>query len=80
VAKSRKNNRERFGVSGGVVDAVLRNREIVAKDGRGYLGLGADASASVEVAWPSGAKQQFKNVPANQRVLIDENRGLSGLQ
>ncbi len=44
------------------------------------FGLGADAIASVEVAWPSGAKQQFKNVAANRRLLIDESRGLSALQ
>ena len=43
------------------------------------FGLGADAAATVDVAWPSGAKQQFKNVAANQRVLIDESRGLSSL-
>ena len=44
------------------------------------FGLGADATANVDVVWPSGAKQQFRNVHANQRVLIDENRGLSALQ
>jgi hypothetical protein len=44
------------------------------------FGLGGDASANVEVVWPSGAKQQFKNVKANQRVSIDEARGLSSLQ
>ena len=43
------------------------------------FGLGADASANVEVDWPSGAKQQFKNVKANQRVLVDEAKGLSVL-
>jgi hypothetical protein len=43
------------------------------------FGLGADASASVEVIWPSGAKQEFASVPANHRVLIDESRGLSAL-
>jgi len=44
------------------------------------FGLGPDASASVEVVWPSGAKQHFRNVTANQRVLIDEQRGLSALR
>jgi hypothetical protein len=34
----------------------------------------------LEVVWPSGAKQQFKNVAANQRVLIDEDHGLSALR
>jgi hypothetical protein len=43
------------------------------------FGLGPDASANVEVEWPSGAKQQFRNVKANQRALIDEGRGLSVL-
>jgi hypothetical protein len=41
------------------------------------FGLGADTAASLEVAWPSGAKQQFKNVAANQRVIVDESRGLT---
>jgi hypothetical protein len=44
------------------------------------FGLGSDVSASLEVVWPSGAKQQFRNVAANQRVLIDESRGLAVLQ
>ena len=44
------------------------------------FGLGADASANVEVAWPSGIKQQFQGVAANERVRIDENRGLSTLK
>ena len=44
------------------------------------FGLGRDSVASVEVVWPSGVKQQFSNVAANRRVLIDESRGLTPLQ
>ena len=44
------------------------------------FGLGADVAANVEVEWPSGAKQQFKSVKANQRVMVDEAKGLSVLQ
>ena len=44
------------------------------------FGLGADATANVEIVWPSGAKQQFPKVAANQRVLVDETRGLSSLK
>jgi len=44
------------------------------------FGLGPDASSAVEVEWPSGTKQRFKNVAANRRVLIDEDRGLAALQ
>jgi hypothetical protein len=39
------------------------------------FGLGSDTSATVQVEWPSGAKQSFP-VGANQRVVIDEARGL----
>ena len=44
------------------------------------FGLGADTVVTnIEVSWPSGAKQQFKNVAANQRILLDEGRGLTVL-
>ena len=31
---------------------------------------------SVSVEWPSGTKQQFKNVPVNQFIVIDETKGI----
>ena len=31
---------------------------------------------SLSVEWPSGIKQQFKNVPINQFVVIDETKGI----
>jgi hypothetical protein len=41
------------------------------------FGLGRDASASrIEVEWPSGARQTFTTVAANQTVDIDEARGI----
>jgi len=43
------------------------------------FGLGPDSVATVQVEWPSGAKQQFPNVAANRRLLIDENRGITPL-
>ena len=42
------------------------------------FGLGRDAVVeSLEVTWPSGATQRFGDIPANQRVVIDEAAGLS---
>jgi hypothetical protein len=41
------------------------------------FGLGKDTSAQVEVEWPSGARQQFKDVPANGFLAIDEGRGIT---
>lgn len=44
------------------------------------FGLGRDKTAStVEVVWPSGARQQFTNVAANAQYLIDERAGLKPL-
>ena len=40
------------------------------------FGLGKDPSATVEVDWPSGAKQQFQDVPANLFLTIDESRSI----
>ena len=41
------------------------------------FGLGQDRIAStVEVEWPSGAKQTFKDVTANQLFTIDEAKGI----
>jgi hypothetical protein len=40
------------------------------------FGLGKAATASVEVEWPSGTRQQFANVSANQFLTIDETRGI----
>ena len=44
------------------------------------FGLGKDTSASVEIDWPSGTKQQVGSVPANQRITVDEARGITPSQ
>ncbi len=41
------------------------------------FGLGADGTASVDVEWPSGARQHFGNVRANERVTIEEGGGIT---
>jgi hypothetical protein len=39
------------------------------------FGLGKDASAStIEIDWPSGTKQKLSNVPANQRLEVQEKQ------
>jgi len=44
------------------------------------FGLGKDASASVEIEWPSGAKQSIGSMAANQFLTIDESRGVVSRQ
>ena len=41
------------------------------------FGLGKDTGATVQVEWPSGAKQQIGNVAADQFLVIDEGRGIT---
>ena len=41
------------------------------------FGLGADKVVqTLEVEWPSGTKQRFANLPANQVVTVDEAKGI----
>jgi hypothetical protein len=41
------------------------------------FGLGADTSVtSVDVEWPNGPRQHFGAMPGNQRIVIDEDKGI----
>ena len=41
------------------------------------FGLGADTQVSVlSIEWPSGTRQRFANVAANQFLSIDESKGI----
>jgi hypothetical protein len=40
------------------------------------FGLGKDALGTVSVEWPSGTKERFENVQANQFLLIQEGKGI----
>jgi len=41
------------------------------------FGLGPDTVVnSLQVEWPSGTKQKFASVPANQAIVIDEAKGI----
>lgn len=41
------------------------------------FGLGADKVVqTLEIDWPSGIKQSFSNVPANQVVTVEEGKGI----
>jgi hypothetical protein len=44
------------------------------------FGLGKDSSASIDVEWPSGARQQLGSVAANQFLRIDESHGITSRQ
>ena len=48
-----------------------------ASDLRLHFGLGPAAAADLEIRWPSGLKQNFTNVRANQIVRIEEGKSVS---
>ena len=49
-----------------------------AQDPRIYFGLGTHARAdSIEIAWPSGAREVLKDLAADQIVTIEEGRGVT---
>ena len=47
-----------------------------ANDLRLHFGLGAATAADLEIRWPSGLKQTFTNVRANQIIRIEEGQAM----
>jgi enediyne biosynthesis protein E4 len=80
-----KSNRDGIGASVAIASASGKQWNVV-RSGSSYasesdralvFGLGQDpVVTSIEVAWPSGTKQKFANVAANQFITIDETRGI----
>ena len=80
-----KSNRDGIGASVTITSASGKQWNVV-RSGSSYasqsdlalvFGLGQDpVVSSIEVAWPSGTKQKFTNVAANQFITIDETRGI----
>jgi enediyne biosynthesis protein E4 len=80
-----KSNRDGIGASVSISSASGKQWNVV-RSGSSYasqsdlalvFGLGQDPVVnSIDVTWPSGTKQKFANVSANQFVTIDETRGI----
>src|SRR5277367_3216273 len=80
-----KSNRDGIGASVSIASASGKQWNTV-RSGSSYasqsdlalvFGLGQDpVVTSIDVTWPSGAKQKFANVAANQFITIDETRGI----
>jgi hypothetical protein len=79
-----KSNRSALGALVRVNSAVGRQWQTV-HSGSSYcsqselaltFGLGKETSADVSIEWPSGTRQQFKKLSANQFVNVNESRGI----
>jgi hypothetical protein len=80
----RESNRNGIGarvtvVAGGLkqIDEVRSGGSYISQnDLRLHFGIGAAAKvARAEVLWPSGRKEVFENLKANQIVILEEGRG-----
>jgi hypothetical protein len=47
-----------------------------SNDPRLHFGLGAEKTADVEIRWPSGARENFKAVAADQLIVVKEGTGI----
>ena len=60
------------------IDEVMSGSSYYSQnDLRLHFGLGRAAKADrVEIAWPSGAKETFQDLPAKHLVVIQESKGI----
>ncbi len=60
------------------IDEVMSGSSYYSQnDLRLHFGLGKAAKVdNIEIAWPSGLKESFKNVPANQMLVVQETKGI----
>ena len=47
-----------------------------SNDPRLHFGLGASTSADIEIRWPNGLEEKFKNIGANQLLTLREGTGI----
>jgi hypothetical protein len=60
------------------IDEVMSGSSYYSQnDLRLHFGLGkASKVDSLEISWPSGLKETFKNLPANQLLVVQESKGI----
>ncbi len=62
----------RYGGRQQVQEVLSQSSYYSSNDPRLHFGLGAAATADLEIRWPDGNKQVMKGVPANQILVIKE--------
>jgi hypothetical protein len=60
------------------IDEVMSGSSYYSQnDFRLHFGLGrASKVDTLEIAWPSGAKETFRNLPVNQLFVVQETKGI----
>ena len=80
-----KSNRDGIGAVVRVASPAAGRQWNTVRSGSSYcsqsdlaltFGLGRDPKATLEIEWPSGAKQRLADVPANQFITVEEGKGI----
>jgi enediyne biosynthesis protein E4 len=66
----------RYGKKVQVQDLLSQSSYLSSNDPRLHFGLGDEKLADVDVQWPGGLRESFKNVGADQLVTIKEGSGV----
>ncbi len=67
----------RYGAKVQAQHLMSQSSYISCNDPRLHFGLGDETSAAIEVHWPNGLQESFKNIAANQLVTIKEGSGVT---
>jgi hypothetical protein len=62
----------RFGGKTQVQEVMSQSSYVSSNDPRLHFGLGVAAAADLEVRWPAGMIQSYKNVPADRLITLTE--------
>jgi enediyne biosynthesis protein E4 len=66
----------RYGRKLQVQEVLSQSSFYSANDSRLHFGLGEEKIADIEVRWPSGLQEKFKNVAADQCLMLKEGAGI----
>jgi enediyne biosynthesis protein E4 len=66
----------RYGKKGQVQEVLSQSSFYSANDSRLHFGLGAEKTADVAIRWPSGLREELKDVAAGQLIVVKEGSGI----
>lgn len=66
----------RYGRKEQVQEVLSQSSFYSVNDTRLHFGLGPEKMADIEIRWPSGAKESFKAVAADQLITVKEGAGI----
>jgi enediyne biosynthesis protein E4 len=66
----------RYGKKSQVQEVLSQSSFYSVNDSRLHFGLGSEKTADIAIRWPSGAHEDFKDVAADQLIVVNEGTGI----